>query len=632
MKCDIIFLPTVASRNFKEFDKMKKRIFALALCIITCLSVFALASCSDDEGSKGIHEILAPLEETRGPIKLQQTFEVLSGDEYFIDQDTSGGFLFTKEVVSNDETGSIIKSIYRLYSVRSGLIAEESVKPYDKTDSSDQVYDIAVYYSNKCAFLVKAYGEYIEEASKEYNYETGKYEWKGAFVQDASNCQVSVYDVYGNAFLSFEPDFDIDLATGYGYWAQTLFGISGEYMYYDKKVYKVEDNGEIKLFKDLSSLANDIKSLNLRGRFIEAGDKYIYVPNNSSNYTYVYFDNNFNYLRTFNYHYNSNERIEGFEILANGNIFITKNESLGKKKKGYDYKTVSSYSGETLYYKVSYELYDASADKFIDVKAPKGFIISEVEGNLDKDSYDESIVRNIATLNAVDDGYVSSQEKYFAMDNNGEMIYEIERADDILEVERVSANAVVVMLPYATNLYYNNKLVGSFDSEGVEYWTNSYIVYEDKILDYSLKEVYKIEDDYRILYVYDEQDLIIFATVEEDEENGGEKNVYYAWKSGDISKIDCDSLQAGPSFYQTTKTTTEEVESQNGQKEEKEIVTVTYYSASGEELFSYDNKDENVYTSTNILGGVLVKITSEKKEKSNGTEETIVTYSSYFAD
>ena len=601
---------------------MKKRILALLLATIMCLSCMALFACQKEKPveEKPFYDYVAPLAEKEQAVKLQKTI-VLADNEVMRYDD--GKFFVTTEKVYNEFTNEYSSTVYRLYSFKAGKIAEQTIRPYDKSLSTEQPYGLNVYYADGYAFVAKTYGEYDEEYSLEWNEELGDYVYEGKYIEDPYNSEVTVYDEYGNKLLEFEPEFAVYADNSYNYnfdYVFSLFTFCGmNCAYYDEKLFEITEKGETKLIKDFADSAFDFNNMRNEGTFTDAGDYYIYRNYYTSSRVYTYFDKSFNYVNTFTYFYTHNEEIEGFVIFPNGNIFINKLENLGKNSKDYDVKYLNEYTGEYNYYACKYELYNASTGEISSVEAPDGYVISNVSVNHEFDS--EKAIAYVVAY-AVIDGNVSNEPKYFFMDNDGKFVVEIKIPHDAIDFYRLSDDRVVVELPYVSYLYKNDGTkVGAIDTS-YDYLTSSYIVYEDKILNMNLETVFEIPEDYEFEEIYADFDTIFFVK-EELDENGDEYDVLIKW-NGTSTVIDGDDFYFMDMVYYIEKEKI--VVDENGNEDDE--YTVTLYSLDGTELFTISSEDDADYD-YDYIDDVFI-FYSEVEDESTG--DVTITIKSYFAN
>ena len=600
---------------------MKKRILALLLCVAMCVSMVSLFACKKERPieEKPFYDYVEPLDEKDEAIKLQETI-VISDEEN--PGNDSGYFFTTYQRVENEDTGDLIKTIYRLYSYKAGKIGEEIVKPYDKTLEGEQVYGVNVYYADGYAFVAKVYGEYNEKYTQIWDSELGDYVWEGKFVEDPYNCDVTVFDPYGNKVMDFEPDFAVYSGSSYNYYFDNVFSsyTVGEKncVYYEDKLFEITEDGETKLLKNFEDATFDFVNLMSNGSFTETDSFYVYKSYGSSN-VYTYFDKEFNYSKTFTYFYTENENMANSVILPNGNIFIMKSEFLGNNDKDYDIKTVHPYTGELVYTRCIYELYNAASGELTEVEIPDGMVIDSVDAP-DDNGFDADKAIAYVEANKIVDGNIYNEPRYFFMDNDANFVAEIKIPHDAIDFYRVSDDAVVVELPYIAYLYKNDgTLVGTIDTS-YEYVTASYIVYEDKILNMNLEKVYDIPEDYETEKVFYDFDTIFFSTEGEDED-GNEIDVYYKW-NGTATKLVCDDFDYESNMYMITTERTVEDEDGNEQTE----YTTKVYAADGTELFTIES-DDGKYYDYDTIGDAFVLLIEEENEDGDITETMKV----YFA-
>ncbi len=602
---------------------MKKRILALLLCIIMCASLMSLVACKKERPieEKPFYDYVEALDEKEEAVKLQETI-VISDDER---SGYEGGYFFTTyERVTNEDTGDLIKTIYRLYSYKAGKIAEETVRPYDKTLTGEQIYGVNVYFYDGYAFVAKTYGEYEEEYSYQWDSEANDYVWVGKYVEDPYNCDVTVFDPYGNKVMDFEPDFAVSSSSSYNYSFDSVFSFYtvGEKRcaYYEDKLFEVTEEGETKLLKNFEDATFDFVDLMSKGSFIETENFYIYITSYTSSNVYTYFDKEFNYSKTFTYFYTDNEQVGDTVILPNGNIFIMKSEFLGNNDKDYDIKTVHPYTGEFVYTRCIYELYNASTGEITEVEIPDGMIIDYIE-TAEYADFDPDKAVAYVEANMVIDGNVYNEPRYFFMDNDANFVAEIKIPHDVVDYYRVSDDAVVVELPYIAYLYKNDGTqIGTIDTS-YEYKTASYFVYEDKILNMNLETVFTIPEEYEIEEIYEDFDTIIFVTEDEDED-GNEIDVYYKW-NGSATKLACDDFYGLSSVYMIG--IKETIEDEEGNETTK--ITTKIYALDGTELITFTSEDE-AYYDYEYINDVFVFYTEVEDEE---TGDETVTFKVYFA-
>jgi len=596
---------------------MKKKISVILMCAVMLVVLLMLFSCSEIEKQSAYGLLSAPKEE-EGAISLKKTFEMNENEKIISDYDN---FFLTREYLY-DNDNQLAETVYRFYTLKGGFIKEERVKPNANLASAKDVYGVNLYTSNGVALLAKTYCKYQEDYDYGYNPDIGDYEWLDGYVQDERNSSVTAYDIYGNAFLTFEPDFKVDVDSSTNFELHLLLVPSAsyeetesDYLYYEKKIYKREDNGRVALYKDLKESGIDVVQLNNSGNITETDGGYVFTERQDS-YNYdsisiIFFDKDFNYMNTFEYSNTSNENVR-MSVLANGNVFINKTRELGSTGSG-DYKDFSYYSGDEFGYECEYEIYIASTGELVTASVPSGYVIYSVSAMDDEDGeYDSELVPNLATARKIEDGFINNKVLYFAMDNDGNFLFEIDMLRQARTMKKISDDVVMVELPYAYQLYKTNgAFIGAFDKEDATF-TKSYIVYDDKILDFNLETVFKVPDNYTIEEIYD-QDVVIFSADEAD----GTK--YYKWSSTGKKSIQCDELYSNSDFYYTV--TSDIVPDEFGG--EKEVNTYKYYSANGKELFSYDDSKGIDSVEVERQGDAVIQIINN---------ENTSTFNVYYAD
>jgi hypothetical protein len=605
---------------------MKKRILAFILCAIMCLSCASFIACDKERPieEKPFYDYVEALDEKDEAFKLQQTF-VISDKE--IPGNDGGYFFTTYQRVLDENSGDLLKTVYRLYSYKAGKVGEEIVKPYDENVDGEQVYGINVYYADGYAFVAKVYGEYDEYYDEiyQYNEETDQYEWVwvGKFVEDPYNCEVTVYDEYGNKVMDFEPSFAVSSSSSYNYNFDSVFSfytVGGKRCaYYDNKLFEITEKGETKLLKNFEGTSIDFNNLIVNGSFIDADSFYVYRSNSLSSNVYTYFDKEFNYLKTFTYFNTDNVQSIDNIILPNGNIFFMKSEFLGNNDKDYDIKTVHPYTGELVYTRCIYELYNASTGELNEIEIPEGIIINDVT-LAENAGFDANKAVAFVEANKIIDGNVYNEPLYFFMDNNASFIAEIKIPHDAIDYYRVFDNAVIVELPFVSFLYKNDGTkIGAIDTSYL-YTTASYFVYEDKIVNMNLETVFEIPEDYDMVKIYKDFDTIFFSTESEDEE-GNEIEVYYKW-NGTATKLDCDDFDYESEIY--ILEFEETIEDENG---ERVKYTSKVYAPNGAELFTITSEDEADYDYEVLADAFVLTVQTEDEEGKITT-----TYKVYFAD
>ena len=582
---------------------MKKKLSILLMCAILAVAALMMFSCGLETQSQ--YSVLAPEEAADGYATLKKTYSI-SKDESVV---TLGNSFFYTTNVSKNADNKVVSTTYALYSYKAGKIASETVKAADGRTAGD-IANVYVYSNGNVAFFAKTFVK--ESLSQKFDNTTGKYKWETSYTSDPTNSKATAYDVYGNAFLEFAPEFDVNSGDSFASMFQNTSSVGDDtYMFYDKKIYKCDKYGKIELYKDTTASGIDVVALKNNGTLEETTDGYVSIQSISGGKCFIFFDKDFKLLNTIEYDYTEDVKVSTY-VLANGNILIERRTELGNTDEG-DRKEYGDETGNVIGTAYDYEIYNVAENDFDSVSFGDYMIDNVTVIKADNKKVDATKVTNLVTAYDLDDGFKYSKPYTFAMDNNGEFLFEIDIKREVKSAKMISSDVVLVKLPYATQLVKaaDGTVIATIDSD-YEYMTANYFVYDDKIVDFNGQTAFEIPKAYTIIGATEDADIVAFSTV------GAKGTEYYIWKDGTNSKIEnCSGLTLG-SFYYKTVVDTKKVD-ENTAYESVNYSTTTYYSLDGKVLFSYANNapDATTTVEVQVKGDVIIQ-----KVTTNGTENT----------
>ncbi len=512
-----------------DFSKMKKKITALALCLIMCLTL-VLVSCS---GAVSTFDIAEFEIEKQGSYNNDFSFDVL-GDV----DDVTDNLVFTSEDVDveiTEEDGSVTtktNTIYRVYNLQSGKKVYEKTENYEIDDPEEtDTTVVQVGITTRLPF---------------YNngYPTTMYKYDNAFFvilgQANDEGVLEAYDLNGKKLGTTgtmkEDDFDD--------YSEMLCAYSNTHFVANKVLYRIEEveNAETgALETKLAEVAKieDIEALfdNYDGaKFKFVDNKYIAVDSNDSQATITVFDNKLEVLNYYELYTDVNTDIEYYYFLNNGNlVFYTINEvSVSDMIDGWEYDYIDDGDAVNVDQYV-YDVESGSMSKNTEVT----FLPEYVMAATDLEDADEMgfIIKvngeNIANGYEIVDGKLSTKRVGVILNNNGSVASVVDDFEGVngSEALPVADGIYAVEFPYGAYLYtQDGEKIGKLPAN-VKEVNENWIITEEKIYDFNLKEIYTIPEDYEIENVGNEVVYLSYYQEEVTDEATGittpGKTTYY---------------------------------------------------------------------------------------------------------
>ncbi len=511
---------------------MKKKITALALCLIMCLTL-VLVSCS---GAVSTFDMAEFEIEKQGSYNNDFSFDVL-GDV----DDVTDNLVFTSEDVDveiTEEDGSVTtktNTIYRVYNLQSGKKVYEKTANY-KIDDPEET-DTTVIYVGITTEL-PYYDKYNPRPVTTYEYDNIFFV---TLVQANDEAVLEAYDLNGKKLGSTaamkQEDYDSPM--------ETLCAYSDTHFVADKVLYRVEEVENAETGALETKLTEVAKVDNIEALFENYYDvefafvngKYIAVDYRSSNVKITVFNDKLEAVNYNELYLNEDAEIDDYYILNNGNVMFYTNEEVRVRDMidGWEYDYISDGYAKNVDQYV-YDVESGSMSKNANVTfIPDEIVMTATEL---EDANEMGLIikvngENIAYGYEIVDGKLSTKVAAVILNNDGSVASVIDDFEGVngLNAFPVTDGIYAVMLPYGTYLYtQEGEKIGKLPAN-VEDINENWIITEEKIYDFNLKEIYTIPEDYEIENVGNEVVYLSYYQEEVTDEATGittpGKTTYY---------------------------------------------------------------------------------------------------------
>ena len=475
---------------------MKKKILALALCLVLCLP-FVLTSCFG--GGEDMNKVLASFKQAYEPSFNSYSTAGFEGE--VISQ--NGKFVFTKKTVPESIMREVTVSSY--YDDYSGY---REVREYrevgTKTTYTYRVYNVLT--SNEIYSATTSYTSY------EYDYYNGGYYGSSGWTTTLES--VSIAEFGEDLFVLKESDYSdtykvID-ATGYcqlstsdkDFYYDIIDNLDNEALIWDETLYIF--NAETNVLSSVKSFKENTVEDFVRDLY-QAEDKYVLLRDND---VYV-FDSQFKQLYGTKFSAFVEDKFDSDTevfVLNSGDILVQTQYEIGSYGDLHDEKYDFIVDGYC--YRLETYLYTVQDGSYDEIDC--SYVISEV---ITKDTAVEygdftglpNDTENIAMVYVIEDeGIVytnNNAESWATLSNDGD-VEVIEIAD--LGDYAIALNDTRYMISgeFFTRIYDNNgNVIGELGA--IENFNKNFIVTDEAIYDMNLNVVVSFDDDYEY---YDQTD------------------------------------------------------------------------------------------------------------------------------
>lgn len=512
---------------------MKKKITALALCLIMCLTL-VLVSCSSAISTFDVADVEM---EKQGSYNNDFSFDVL-GDV----DDVTDSLVFTSEDVDveiTEDDGSVTtktNTIYRVYNLQSGKKVYEKTANYEIDDPEET--DTTVIYVGITTELPK-----FDRSSS--SYPITMYEYDNAFFvtlgQANDEAVLEAYDLNGKKLGSTgamsEDDFDN--------YSEMLCAYSDTHFVANKVLYRVEEveNAEtgaletklteVAKVEDIDALFENYYDVD----FYFVDNKYIAVDYDKSDAKITVFNDKLEAVNYNELYLSGDAEIDYYYyILNNGNVMLYTYESVRVRDMvdGVEYDYVSEGYATNIDQYV-YDVESGSMSKNANVTyIPEDLMTKTELEDADTNGYTMKIDgENLSTGYEIVDGKLSAKMTNVILNNDGSVkatVADFEGVSNSVAMP-VADGVYAVMLPYGVYLYtQEGEKIGKAPAN-IEAANENWIITEEKIYDFNLKEIYTIPEDYEIENVGNEVVYLSYYQEEATDEATGittpGKTTYY---------------------------------------------------------------------------------------------------------